>query len=47
MTLPRRVKALIVVATVLGFACVAVRVPQIRTWDARDLLSVAGVVHTT
>jgi PAS domain S-box-containing protein len=47
MMLPPRVKALIVVATVLGFGCVAVRVPQIRTWDARDLLGVALIVILT
>jgi PAS domain S-box-containing protein len=45
--LPRRVKALIGVATVLGFGCVAVRVPQIRAWDARDLLGVGVIVILT
>jgi PAS domain S-box-containing protein len=47
MMLPPRVKALIVVATILGFGCLAVRVPQIRTWDARDLLSVVVIVILT
>jgi PAS domain S-box-containing protein len=47
MMLPPRVKALIVVATLLGFGCVAFRVPQIRTWDAGDLLGVARIVILT
>jgi PAS domain S-box-containing protein len=47
MILPRRVKALIAGASVLGIACVAVRVPQIRTWDAHDLAAMAAIVLLT
>jgi PAS domain S-box-containing protein len=47
VTLPRRVKVLIAAATVLGASCVALRVPQIRSWDAQDLLAVAVIVLLT
>jgi len=47
MMLPRRVKFLIVAASVLGFGCVAIRVPQIRTWDAQDLFAMAVIVILT
>src|SRR5512132_4001308 len=47
MTLPRRVKILIAGASVLGIACVAVRVPQIRTWDAHDLAAMGAIVLLT
>ena len=47
MTLPRRVKVLIAGASVLGFACVALRVPELRAWNAGDLLAVAAIVILT
>jgi len=47
VTLPRRVKVLIGIAAVLGLACVAIRVPQIRTWDVDDLGALALIVVLT
>src|SRR5436190_4833872 len=47
MTLPRRVKVLIVGASVLGAGCVAIRAPQITTWNARDLGATALIVILT
>ena len=47
VTLPRRVKILILGASVLGTACVVLRVPQIRAWDARDLAAAAVIVILT
>src|SRR5881397_1572133 len=47
MMLPRRVRVLIVVASVLGFACVALRVPEIRAWESEDLLAAAAIVILT
>ena len=40
MNLPRSVKLLIAGATLLGIGCVAIRVPEIATWDAADVLAV-------
>jgi PAS domain S-box-containing protein len=40
-SLPRRVRILIGVATLLGLGCVAIRVPEILRWDAEELLAVA------
>src|SRR5262245_58488170 len=45
--LPRRVKVLILAASVAGLGCVLIRVPQIRTWDTRDLLGAAAIVVLT
>ncbi|HWL90575.1 MAG TPA: ATP-binding protein [Actinomycetota bacterium] len=45
--LPRRVKILIGVATLLGLGCVAIRVPEIVRWDAEDLLAVALIAAFT
>jgi PAS domain S-box-containing protein len=47
VTLPRSVKFLIVGASLLGLGCVAIRVPEIRTWDASDLLAVALIASFT
>ena len=46
-TLPRSVKLLIAGASLLGVACVAIRVPEIATWDLRDLLTVALLAGLT
>src|SRR5262245_54838038 len=47
MTLSRRVKLLIAGASLLGFACVAIRIPEIRTWDESNLVAVAAVAILT
>jgi PAS domain S-box-containing protein len=39
--LPRNVRILIGAATLLGLACVAIRVPEIAHWTGQDLLAVA------
>ena len=45
--LPRLVKILIGVASLLGLGCVAIRVPEIVRWDAGDLLAVALIAAFT
>ena len=47
MTLPRSVKLLITGAASLGIGCIAIRVPEIVRWDARDLLAVAVIAGLT
>ena len=47
MMLPRRVKILISGASVLAIVCVALRVPEIRAWNAQDLLAAAAIVILT
>jgi PAS domain S-box-containing protein len=46
-TLPRSVKLLIAGATLLGIGCVAIRVPEIATWDAGDVLAVLLIASLT
>ena len=46
-TLPRAVKILIGTATVLGAACVAIRVPAITTWTLADILAVLAIAALT
>ena len=46
-TLPRAVKILIGTATLLGAACVAIRVPSIARWDLADMLAVVVIAGLT
>jgi PAS domain S-box-containing protein len=46
-TLPRAVKILIGTATVLGAACVAIRIPAIATWGLADVLGVLAIAAIT
>ncbi len=46
-SLPRSVKILIGVATLLGLGCVAIRVPEIARWDAGDVLAVTLIAGLT
>ena len=46
-TLPRSVKLLITGASLLGLACIAIRVPEIAAWDLRDLLTVVLLAGLT
>jgi PAS domain S-box-containing protein len=45
--LPRSVKLLIGGASLVGIGCLAIRVPEITRWDARDLLAVAVIAGLT
>jgi len=46
-TLPRAVKILIGTATLLGVACVAIRVPSIARWGLADVLAVVVIAGLT
>jgi PAS domain S-box-containing protein len=46
-TLPRAVKILIGTATLLGVACVAIRVPDIARWGTADVLAVVVIAGLT
>lgn len=46
-SLPRSVRILIGTATLIGLGCVAIRVPQIVTWDQGDLFAVALIAALT
>ncbi|HYY08649.1 MAG TPA: hypothetical protein VFA25_08610, partial [Actinomycetota bacterium] len=46
-TLPRNVKILIGAASILGLACVAIRVPEIVRWSGQDVLAVALIAALT
>ena len=46
-TLPRSVKLLIGTATLLGVACVAIRVPEIARWQLEDGLAVIVIATLT
>ena len=46
-TLPRAVKILIGTAIVFGAACVAIRIPEIVTWELADVLGVVAIAALT
>jgi PAS domain S-box-containing protein len=46
-TLPRSVKLLIAGASVVGIACIAIRLPEITRWNVTDLIAVAVIAGLT